>query len=65
MEKVNIVSISNFDLDDYNESFVARNVRKDFAQGIAGYLNENYSSNDSLDYYVVKPRDYVLKHFEP
>lgn len=65
MEKVSIVSISNFDLDDYNESFVARDVRKEFAHGIAEYLNENYSSDYSLDYYVVKPLDYVLKHFEP
>lgn len=65
MEKVNIVSISNFDLDNYNESFVAQDVRKDFAQGIAEYLNETYSSGDSFDYYVVKPHDYVLKYFEP
>lgn len=65
MEKVNIVSISNFDLDDYDEWFVAKDVRQDFAQGIVKFLNENYSSDDSLDYYVVRPRDYVLKHFEP
>jgi len=65
MKKVSIVSISNLDLDDYDEYFVAKDVRKDFAQGIVNYLNENYSSIDSLDYYVIKPRDYVLKHFEP
>lgn len=65
MEKVNIVSISNFDLDDYDEYFVAKDVRHDFAQGIVNYLNENYSSADSLDYYVIRPRDYILKHFEP
>lgn len=65
MEKVNIVSVSNFDLDDYNESFVAKEVRKDFAEGITEYLNETYSSDYGLDYYLVKPHDYVLKHFEP
>lgn len=65
MEKVNIVSISNFDLDDYNESFVAKDVLQLFAQGIVEYLNDNYSSIDSRDYYVVKPLNYVLKHFEP
>ena len=65
MKKVSIVSISNFDLDDYDEYFVAKDVRQDFAQGIVKYLNKNYSSIDSLDYYVIKPCDYVLKHFEP
>ena len=65
MEKVNIVSISNFDLDNYDERFVAKDVNQYFAKGIVKFLNENYSGDDSLDYYVVRPRDYVLKHFEP
>ena len=65
MPKVNIVSISNFDLDDYDESFVAKDVPQLFAQGIVEYLNDNYSSISSSDYYVVKPLNYVLKHFEP
>lgn len=65
MDKYNIVGISNFDLDTYNETIVAKDVPSYYAKFIADGLNKQLSGEDSPDYYVVKPTDYVPHVFEP
>ncbi|AAV35842.1 orf22 [Lactobacillus phage LP65] len=65
MDKFNIVSISNFDLDTYNEHIVAKDVPIYYAKVIVEDLNKNCSGQDCADYFVIKPTDYVPHVFEP
>lgn len=65
MDKVNIVSISNFDLDNYNERTVAKDVPIYYAKVIVEAINKNFSGPDYTDYFVIKPTDYVPHVYEP
>lgn len=65
MDKCNIVSISNFDLETYDEKTVAKEVPLYYAKFIVEYMNSKFSGSDSQDYFVIKPTDYVPYVFEP
>lgn len=65
MDKVNIVSISNFDLDDYDERIIVKDIPTYYAKVIVEALNKNFSGPDSADYLVIKPIDYVPHVYEP
>ena len=65
MDKCNIVSISNFDLETYDEKIVAKEVPLYYAKFIVEAMNNKFSGDDSQDYFVIKPTDYVPYVFEP
>ena len=65
MNKCNIVSISNFDLETYDEKIVAKEVPLYYTKFIVEALNSKLSGEDSPDYFVIKPTDYVPYVFEP
>lgn len=65
MDKFNIVSISNFDLDGYNEHIVAKDVTIYYAKVIVEAFNKKFSGPDCADYFVIKPTDYVPHVYKP
>jgi len=57
---VKIICTDNFAREERADSLVAENLREDYAEEIAKFLNEKYGGADSPNYFKAVPDDYKL-----
>lgn len=60
-----IICTDNFNRDTVSDTLVADNVSEYWGRLIVKFLNANYSSNDSPNFFKLEENDYELYVWEP
>lgn len=59
-----IVIVDNFNRDYVSDRLLCENIHEHYGKAVVDFLNQQFSSNSSQDYFALRPDDYKLFTFE-